>query len=65
MKPTPNAAANVTRLICVYTYDVDDERDCCSVCHTLRNLGVTWSILCEADAGKYFKNGVRVSKRYE
>ena len=69
MKPNPNAAANDTRLICVYTYDVADERDCLSVRQALRNLGVTWKIPYKTDAdtyaGKYSKNGVRVSKRYE
>jgi hypothetical protein len=69
LKPNPNAAANTTRLICVYTYDVDDERDCLRVRLALRNLGVTWKIPYKTDAdtyaGKYAKNGVRVSKRYE
>ncbi len=41
MKPNPNAAANHTRLICVYTYDVDDERDCLRVRQALRDLGVS------------------------
>jgi hypothetical protein len=40
MKPNPNAAANDTRLICVYTYDLDDERDCLRVRQALRELGV-------------------------
>ena len=69
MKPNPNAAANDTRLICVYTYDVDDERDCSSVRQALRRLGVTWKIPYKTDAdtyaGKYSMHGVRVSKRYE
>jgi superfamily II DNA or RNA helicase len=69
MKPNPNAAANDTRLICVYTYDVDDERDCSSVRQALRDLGVTWKIPYKTDAdtfaGKYSMHGVRVSKRYE
>jgi len=69
MKPNPNAAANDTRLICVYTYDLDDEHDCLRVRQALRNLGVTWKIPYKIDAdtyaGKYAKNGVRVSKRYE
>src|ERR1035441_152551 len=67
------AARNITvlrgGLICVYTYDVDDERDCLRVRLALRNLGVTWKIPYKTDAdtyaGKYAKNGVRVSKRYE
>ncbi len=69
MKPNPNAAANYTRLICVCTYDVDDERDCLRVRHALRDLGVTWKIPYKTDAdtyaGRYSRNGVRVSKRYE
>lgn len=69
MKPNPNAAAHHTRLICVYTYDIDDEADCTRVRQTLRNLGVTWKIPYKTDAdtlaGKYSKNGLRVSKRYE
>jgi superfamily II DNA or RNA helicase len=44
MKPNPNTAANDTRLICVYTYDLDDEHDCLRVRQALRNLGVTWKI---------------------
>jgi superfamily II DNA or RNA helicase len=69
MKPNPNAVANDTRLICVYTYDVDDERDCSSIRDALRDLGVTWKIPYKTDAdtyaGKYSNHGVRVSKRYE
>jgi hypothetical protein len=69
MKPNPNAASNDTRLICVYTYDVDDERDCSRIRQTLRNLGVTWRIPYKTDAdtyaGKYSNHGVRVSKHYE
>jgi hypothetical protein len=69
MRPNPNAAADTTRLICVYTYDVDDERDCLRVREALRNLGVNWKIPYKTDAdtyaGKYATSGVRVSKRYE
>lgn len=69
MKPNPNAAAHHTRVICVYTYDVDDKRDCSRVRQALRDLGVTWKIPYKTDAdtyaGKYSRNGVRVSKRYE
>ncbi len=69
MKPNPNTAANDTRLICVYTYDLDDERDCLRVRQALRDVGVTWRIPYKTDAdtyaGKYAKSGVRVSKRYE
>ncbi|MHB8146043.1 MAG: putative phosphothreonine lyase domain-containing protein [Vulcanimicrobiaceae bacterium] len=69
MKPNPNAASHLTRLICVYTYDVDDEGDCLRVRQVLRDLRVTWKIPYKADAdthaGRYSRNGVRVSKRYE
>ena len=69
MKPNPNVTANDTRLICVYTYDLGDERDCLRVRQALRNLGVTWQIPYKTDAdtyaGKYAKNGMRVSKRFE
>jgi superfamily II DNA or RNA helicase len=69
MKPNPNTAANDTRLICVYTHDLDDDRDCLRVRQALRDLGVTWKIPYKTDAdtyaGKYAKNGVRVSKRFE
>lgn len=69
MKPNPNAAGNDTRLICVYTYDVADGQDCSRVREALRDLGVTWKIPYKTDAdtyaGKYSRNGVRVSKRYE
>jgi len=69
MKPNPNAAAHDTRLIRVYTYDLDDEGDCLRVRQALRDLGVTWKIPYKTDAdtyaGKYATTGVRVSKRYE
>ena len=75
MKPNPNTVANDSRLICVYTYDLDDEHDCSRVRQATsrfqarRDLGVTWKIPYKTDAdtyaGKYAKNGVRVSKRYE
>jgi len=60
MKLNPNAASNDTRLICVYTYDLDDERDCLRVRQALRDLGVSWKIPYKTDAdtyaGKYAKN---------
>lgn len=69
MKPNPNAAGNQTKLICVYTYDVADDEDCSRVRQALRDLGVTWKIPYKTDAdtyaGKYSKDGIRVSKRYE
>ncbi len=69
MKPNPNAASNHTKLICVYTYDVADEQDCSRVRAALRDLGVTWKIPYKTDAdtyaGRYSRDGLRVSKRYE
>jgi superfamily II DNA or RNA helicase len=70
MKPNPNATSPDTRVICVYTYDVEDETDCTRVREALRILGVTWKIPYKTDAdtyaGKYSKQAQgRVSKRYE
>ena len=70
MKPNPNAASPDTRVICAYTYDVEDESDCTRVREALRTLGVTWKIPYKTDAdtyaGKYSKKGqARISKRYE
>lgn len=69
MKPNPNAASPDTKVICVYTYDVEDELDCTRVRQALRDLGVTWKIPYKTDAdtyaGKYAKDGERISKRYE
>ena len=70
MKENPNAASKDTKVICVYTYDVNDASDCSRVRQRLRDLGVTWKIPYKTDAdtiaGKYSKaDGVRVSKRYE
>lgn len=53
MKPNPNATATGTRLICVYTYNLDDERNCLRVRQALRNLGVTWKIPYKTDADTY------------
>lgn len=70
MKSNPNTASPDTRVICVYTYDLDDEPDCTRVREVLRDLGITWKIPYKTDAdtyaGKYSKQGqARVSKRYE
>ncbi len=70
MKPNSNPASLDSRVICIYTYDVDDELDCTRVRKALRDLGVTWRIPYKTDAdtssGKYSKRGEgRVSKRYE
>ena len=69
MKPILNAASDHTKVICVYTYDVPDEQDCTRVRAALRDLGVTWKVPYKTDAdtyaGRYSRDGVRVSKRYE
>ncbi|HEY5257326.1 MAG TPA: putative phosphothreonine lyase domain-containing protein [Candidatus Baltobacteraceae bacterium] len=70
MKQNPNARNADTRVICVYTHDVEDEEDCSRVRQTLRDLGITWKIPYKTDAdtyaGKYANRGhVRISKRYE
>lgn len=70
MKENPNAASQDAKVICVYTYDVEDEADCTRVREALRKLGVTWKIPYKTDAdtisGRYSKkDGVRISKRYE
>ena len=70
MKENPNAASRDTKVICVYTHDVDDEADCLRVRAALRDLGVTWKIPYKTDAdtiaGRYSKQGgARISKRYE
>jgi hypothetical protein len=70
MKENPHATNAENKVICVYTYDIDDEADCSRVRQALRELGVTWKTPYKIDAdtlaGKYSKGGgVRVSKRYE
>lgn len=70
MKPNPNAASPETRVICIYTYDVDDDPDCTRVREALRELGATWKIPYKTDAdtyaGKYSRRAAgRISKRYE
>lgn len=69
-KPNPNTASPDTRVICVYTYDIDDVADCTRVREALRAVGVTWKIPYKIDAdtyaGRYSRQGqVRISKRYE
>jgi len=69
-KPNPNAASLDARVICVYTYDVEDREDCTRVREALRSLGVIWKIPYKTDedtyAGKYARRGDRrISKRYE
>jgi superfamily II DNA or RNA helicase len=70
MKPNPNSASPDTRVICVYTYDIDDVADCTRVREALRDVGATWKIPYKTDAdtyaGKYSRQGqARISKRYE
>lgn len=70
MKSNPNSSSRSTHVVCIYTYDIEDEADCTRVREALRALGVTWKIPYKVDAdtyaGKYSKRGdVRISKRYE
>ena len=54
------------KVICVYTYDGDDEEDVTRVRQELRALGVTWPCSYKTDEdtrqGKYSASGHRVSK---
>lgn len=57
-------------VICVYTYDLDDEEDCTRIRQALRSLGITqkipYKLDCDTAAGKFSANGDRkISKRYE
>lgn len=66
-KPNPNARDPGVKVICVYTYDSEDERDVWRVRQKLRDLGFTNTLFYKTDAatyaGKYAKHGHRgVSK---
>jgi hypothetical protein len=68
--PNPNSRNSSTHVICVYTYDADDEADVERVRSSLRDLGLTSKIPYKSDAatieGKYAKSGDNhVSGRYE
>lgn len=65
-KSSPLAGRSKDRVICVYTYDSDDELDVARVREELRKLGVRWPISYKTDEatrqGKYSGHGQRVSK---
>ncbi len=68
-KPNPNASDPNTKVICVYTYDWQDEADVMRIRDELRRLGVTWKIPYKSNkdtlAGKYQVTGhTRISKYY-
>jgi hypothetical protein len=68
-KENPNAKDPKAGVICVYTHDADDVADCRRVREGLRKLGVTGKIPYKTDAdtiaGRYSKDGNRVSRLYE
>jgi hypothetical protein len=69
MRENPNAVSRDTKVICVYTYDVEDDADRTRIRQALRDLGVTWKIPYKTDeatyAGKYSFNSKRVSTHFE
>jgi Domain of unknown function (DUF1917) len=69
-RPNPNARSPNMRVICVYTYDVDDDADVTRVREALRSLGFTQKIAYKTDdatyQGKYrIRGDTRISARYE
>lgn len=69
-RPNPNSLSPNQRVICVYTYDHEDESDVKRIREELRMLGMTHKIPYKTDedtrSGKYRKTGEkRVSKYYE
>ena len=69
-KPNPNSTDSSRHVICVYTYDADDEADIRQIRSSLRQLGVTNKISYKTDdatfQGKYRKSGdKRISLYYE
>lgn len=70
MRPNPNASDPRKKVICVYTYDSDDETDVRRVRQALRELGFTERLAYKTDAatdeGRYRNKGDRrISKYYE
>ena len=69
-KSNPNSTDSSKYVICVYTYDADDEADVQQIRSSLRQLGFTNKIPYKADdttfQGKYSKSGdKRTSLYYE
>ena len=67
-KPNPNEVNPTDGVICVYTYDSDDERDVMRVREELRALGFTNKIPYKTDeatlSGKYRRHGERKISKY-
>ena len=69
-KENPNATSPNQKVICVYTYNWEDEIDVRKIREELRKLGITQKIPYKADKdtleGKYAKRGhKKISKYYE
>jgi len=69
-KPNSNATNPDTKVMCVYTYDWNDENDVRRVREELRKLGITNKLPYKADedtlAGKYrIMGNKKISKYYE
>lgn len=69
-KPNPISPDSSRHVICVYTYDADDEADIQQIRSSLRQLGVTNKIPYKTDdatfQGKYRKSGDKcISLYYE
>jgi hypothetical protein len=69
-KENPNSTDSSRHVICVYTYDADDEADVLRIRSSLRELGITSKIPYKTDdstfQGKYVKSGSkRISLYYE
>lgn len=69
-KKNPNARSSNSRVICVYTYDWNDERDVKRIREALINIGITRKISYKAnedtEQGKYrVDTSEKLSKYYE
>jgi hypothetical protein len=68
MKENPNATSHNYKLICVYTYDYEDEEDVMRVAKRLFELGIKGKLRYKADSDtlsdKYSKNGDKQISKY-
>jgi hypothetical protein len=69
-KPNPNAVNPDKRVICIYTYDCEDEEDVKRVRQELRKLGITGKIPYKTDKatlrGRYqIRGDKKISKYFE
>jgi len=69
MRPNPNSTDSSKGVICVYTYDWQDEDDAMRIREELRKLGITEKIPYKSDidtfSGKYkVKGDTKISKYY-